>query len=335
MATEAPPTEQLQPPTSNLESIPPVITETELDGILPLTARGKVRDIYEVDAKTLLFVATDRISAYDVVMKNGIPNKGTLLTLLSAHWLNLLIAAHPTLKTHFLTLSLPPSIPQSLQHQFLHRSMQVRKYKIFPVEAIVRGYITGSAWKEYKSHGTVHGIPVEPGLRECDKFPGGPLYTPSTKAEQGMHDENIHPDKAISLVGPAYAPQIATLALSLYATAHDYALSKGLIIADTKFEFGVDLTTTPPSIILVDEVLTPDSSRFWPLNKYEPGRPQDSFDKQYLRDWLVGEGLGGKEGVEMPGWVAEKTGGKYREAFERLTGKTVGEFIGEAAKKGE
>ncbi|KAI9769439.1 MAG: Bifunctional purine biosynthetic protein ade1 [Geoglossum simile] len=328
-----PETPQHHPIASDLETVPMIVTKTDLDDVLPLVARGKVRDIYMVDEETLLFVATDRVSAYDVVMGNGIPNKGVLLTLLSTHWFSLLSAAHPTLKTHFLTLSLPPSIPLPHQPLLLHRSMQVRKCEVFPIEAIVRGYITGSAWKEYRERGTVHGIPLEPGLRECEKFPNGPLYTPSTKAEQGMHDENIHPDKAISHVGSTYAPQMATLALSLYTTAHDYALSKGLIIADTKFEFGLDSTTTPPSIILVDEVLTPDSSRFWPLDRYEPGRPQESFDKQYLRNWLTEDGLGGKKGLEMPGWVVEKTEEKYREAFETLTGKTLREFVGEVAKE--
>ncbi|KAI9860044.1 MAG: Bifunctional purine biosynthetic protein ade1 [Trichoglossum hirsutum] len=317
------------PTISDLETTPPIVTETNLGGALPLVARGKVRDIYQVDEETLLFVATDRISAYDVVMKNGIPRKGILLTLLSTHWFRLLQTSHPALKSHFLTLRLPPAIPPSLQPSFLYRSMQVRRYKIFPIEAIVRGYITGSAWKEYEAHGTVHGVPVESGLKECEKFPGGPMFTPSTKAEQGMHDENIHPDKVIDLLGAPLANQISSLSLSLYETAHAHALTHGLILADTKFEFGLDPSTNPPSIVLVDEVLTPDSSRYWPADKYETGRPQESFDKQYLRDWLRAEGVAGVEGVEMPGRVVEGTEGKYREVFERLTRRGVGEWMKE------
>ncbi|KAI5298031.1 Bifunctional purine biosynthetic protein ade1 [Ascosphaera atra] len=173
---------------------PPVHT-SDLQNALPLIARGKVRDLYEVNEKTLLFVATDRISAYDVNMENPVPDKGRLLTLLTAHWFRVLTTTIPTLQTHFLTLELPAAVPADLRPVLQDRSMQVRKLKIFPVEAIVRGYITGSAWAEYKKQGTVHGIKVEEGLRESQEFPGGPLYTPSTKAEQGEHDENIHPEK--------------------------------------------------------------------------------------------------------------------------------------------
>ncbi|KAH0548662.1 hypothetical protein GP486_007795 [Trichoglossum hirsutum] len=296
------------------KAAPPIVTETRLDGALPLVGRGKVRDMYQIDGETLLFVATDRISAYDVVMKN---------------------TAHPGLKSHFLTLRLPPSIPVSLRPPFLHRSMQVRRCKILPIEAIVRGYVTGSAWKEYKAHGTVHGVPMEPGLRECEKFPGGPMFTPSTKAEQGMHDENIHPDKVTDLLGATLAAQISSLALSLYETAHAHALTRGLILADTKFEFGLDPSSSndPPELVLVDEVLTPDSSRYWPADGYEPGRPQESFDKQYLRDWLVAEGAAGVEGVEMLERVVEGTEGRYREVFERLTGRGLGEWMKELEER--
>ncbi|KKK14750.1 phosphoribosyl-aminoimidazole-succinocarboxamide synthase, partial [Aspergillus ochraceoroseus] len=171
------------------------LTTTDLQGALPLIARGKVRDLYEVDEKTLLFVATDRISAYDVIMENGIPNKGVLLTLCTQKWFKILTDALPSLRTHFITLDLPPQIPTSLRPVLQNRSMQVRKLRILPVEAIVRGYITGSAWKEYQKSGTVHGIPVAAGLRESEAFPDGPIYTPSTKAELGEHDENIHPDE--------------------------------------------------------------------------------------------------------------------------------------------
>ncbi|KAL2860203.1 hypothetical protein BJX68DRAFT_79735 [Aspergillus pseudodeflectus] len=294
------------------------LTTTDLQGSLPLIARGKVRDLYEVDDKTLLFVATDRISAYDVIMENGIPEKGILLTLCTQKWFQILTDALPSLRTHFITLELPPQIPASLRPVLQNRSMQVRKLRILPIEAIVRGYITGSAWNEYKKSGTVHGISVKAGLQESEAFPDGPIYTPSTKAEQGEHDENIHPDKAVEILGERYASKVAELAVQLYKTAHAYALTRGVIIADTKFEFGVDEETD--EVVLADEVLTPDSSRFWPKDSYEIGRGQQSFDKQFLRDWLVKEGLKGKEGVRMTEEIAQKTSEKYREAWERITG---------------
>ncbi|KAL4786456.1 hypothetical protein BJX76DRAFT_119365 [Aspergillus varians] len=294
------------------------LTTTDLEGILPLIARGKVRDLYEVDDKTLLFVATDRISAYDVIMENGIPEKGILLTLCTKKWFQILKDANPSLRTHFITLDLPPQIPASLRPKLQNRAMQVRKLRILPIEAIVRGYITGSAWNEYKKSGTVHGIPVREGLKESEAFPDGPIYTPSTKAEQGEHDENIHPDQAVEILGEPYASIIADLAVKLYKSAHAYALTRGVIIADTKFEFGVDEETN--EVVLADEVLTPDSSRFWPKDLYEVGRGQQSFDKQFLRDWLVKEGLKGKPGVRMTDEVVQKTSEKYKEAWERLTG---------------
>ncbi len=252
-------------------------------------------------------------------MVQGVSKKGSLLTLLSVHWFSVLPRLVPGLKTHFVTLDIPASVPRS-QHALLkHRSMQVRKYKIFPIEAIVRGYITGSAWKEYQKSGTVHGIPVAAGLKECEQFPGGAMYTPSTKAEAGANDENIHPSKAAEIVGEKYAKRIEELALSLYKAARDYALERGIIIADTKFEFGLDEGTD--EVVLVDEVLTPDSSRFWPKDKYEIGRDQESYDKQYLRNWLTKEGLKGKPGVAMPQEIVDNTAAKYVEAFELLTGK--------------
>ncbi|KLJ07428.1 phosphoribosylaminoimidazole-succinocarboxamide synthase [Blastomyces silverae] len=296
------------------------MTTSNLQDILPLVARGKVRDLYEVDPQTLLFVATDRISAYDVIMANPIPNKGTLLTLLTTHWFKILTNAIPGLRTHFITLDLPSQIPESLRPSLQNRCMQVRKLKVFPIEAIVRGYITGSAWKEYQTSGTVHGIKVAEGLKESQRFPGGPIYTPSTKAEQGEHDENIHPDQAITILGPKYASIISSLSLKLYEAAHAHALSRGLIIADTKFEFGLD--TEKDEVVLVDEVLTPDSSRFWSAENYEVGKSQESFDKQFLRDWLVKSGLKGKDGVSMDEEVVRRTGEKYREAYEKITGST-------------
>jgi phosphoribosylaminoimidazole-succinocarboxamide synthase len=205
--------------------------------------------------------------------------------------------------------------------------MQVRKLEIFPLEAIVRGYITGSAWKEYQESSTVHKIPMAAGLQNCQAFPQGAIYTPSTKAKAGENDENISTEVAADILGEKfgdkirgqkYADRIEQLALSLYTAARDYAAERGIIIADTKFEFGLDEETD--EIVLVDEVLTPDSSRFWPADKYVVGQEQESFDKQYLRNWLVKEGLKGEEGVRMPEDVVKETAKKYREAFEKLTG---------------
>jgi phosphoribosylaminoimidazole-succinocarboxamide synthase len=185
----------------------------------------------------------------------------------------------------------------------------------------VRGYITGSAWKEYLKSGTMHGLPLPTGLRESEALPGGAVYTPSTKAELGAHDENITPQQAATIVGTQYADRIASLAVELYTTAHAYALQRGIIIADTKFEFGLDEATD--EVVLVDEVLTPDSSRFWEAKNYEVGRTQDSLDKEFLRKWLTSNGLNGKDGVSMPEEIAQKTGEKYREVYELLVGKKV------------
>lgn len=231
----------------------------------------------------------------------------------------------PDLRTHFISLELPSSVPEAERLRLRHRSMQVRKLKIFPIEAIVRGYITGSAWKEYQRTGTVHSIPIAPGLKECERFPQDAIYTPSTKAEAGQNDENISVAQAAEIVGPQYAKRIEELSLKLYTTAREYARTRGIIIADTKFEFGLDEATD--EIVLVDEVLTPDSSRFWPADEYESGRDQNSYDKQYLRNWLTQEGLKGKQGVAMPEEVVKNTAEKYRDAFEKLTGKKWSDAI--------
>lgn len=285
---------------------------------LEFLAKGKVRDIYRIDDDKLLFVTTDRISAYDVVMKNGIPEKGKILTALSEFWFNKL----STICNHHLLSTKLDEMPASVQNyaaQLSGRSMLVRKLKILPIEAIVRGYITGSAWKEYQSSGTVHGIQIPAGMQESEAFPE-PLFTPSTKAEQGEHDENIHPSRVAEIIGPLYAHRIEELASKLYSAAKDYALTRGIIIADTKFEFGVDVATD--EVVLVDEVLTPDSSRFWPLVQYTPGQPQKSFDKQYLRDYLTKTGVDRKEGVGLPQEVINETREKYKQVFELLTGTT-------------
>jgi phosphoribosylaminoimidazole-succinocarboxamide synthase len=280
-------------------------------------ASGKVREIFEVDDKTLLFVATDRISAFDVVLENGVPGKGELLTKLSAHWFALISSKLPTLKNHLVSLDLPTSLQGSEAAKLLQgRSMQVRRYEIIKLESIVRGYITGSAWKEYQKSRTVHGIAMPSGLKESQKLEKA-LWTPSTKAEAGEHDENISPAQAAEIVGANVAKKVEEVSLKVYEIARDYAAERGIIIADTKFEFGIDRETG--EVVLVDEVLTPDSSRFWPADKYEIGKGQSSYDKQYLRDWLVSSGLKGKEGVEMPEDVLAETSRKYREAYDMLT----------------
>ena len=282
---------------------------------LELLARGKVRDVYAVDEEHLLFVASDRISAFDVVMTNGIPGKGKILTQLSLFWFDLLKDQSPN---HLATSNIdemPASVAQ-YRDQLEGRSMLVRRLEILPVEAIVRGYITGSGWKEYVKQGTVCEIPLPEGLQESEQLEA-PLYTPSTKAEIGDHDENIHPDKAAEILGEERAAAIAERAIALYAAARDYAAERGIIIADTKFEFGVNKAG---EIVLADEVLTPDSSRFWPADTYGIGRGQDSFDKQYVRDYLESINFDKTNPVEIPADVVQGTLDKYVEAFRLLTG---------------
>lgn len=299
---------------------------TELDGILPLVNRGKVRDIYEVNATTLLFVATDRISAYDVIMENGITNKGKILTKLSEFWFFFLfnqVHNHLVLEPHSdeeeIFKHLPPQLSEpKYKDQLQGRSLLVKKMELIPLEVIVRGYVTGSAWKEYKKSKTIHGIAIEEDLQESQELPT-PLFTPSTKAEQGEHDENITREQAEKIVGKDLCDRIASIALDLYTKAKDYAKTKGIIIADTKFEFGLDESG---NVVLVDEVLTPDSSRFWNAEKYEVGKSQESYDKQFLRDWLTSNNLNGKEGVKMDDEIVTKTKEKYVEAYEVLTGNT-------------
>ncbi|KAK1585329.1 saicar synthetase [Colletotrichum navitas] len=303
------------------------VTSVGLTGLKKI-GQGKVRDVFEVDDKTLLFVASDRVSAFDVVMKNGIPDKGAILTHASAHWFKVLSDRVPGLKTHFLTLDPPAGLPAADAALIKNRSMQVRRLKVIPLEAIVRGYITGSAWSEYKAKGTVHGIRVPEGMQQSQAFET-PLYTPSTKAEQGEHDENIHPDEAARIVGDAaLARRVEELALALYSAARDYARERGIILADTKFEFGVDPDTG--DVVLVDEVLTPDSSRYWPADGYAVGRDQESFDKQFIRNWLVEHALKGKEGVELPEDVCRATADKYKDVFVKLVGKSFDEVIAQS-----
>ncbi len=283
---------------------------------LELITRGKVRDLYNIDDEHLLFVATDRISAFDVVMENGIPGKGKVLNQLSVHWFDVLgdICPHHLVATD---MSDMPAAVQSYKDQLDGRCMLVKKIEILPVEAIVRGYITGSGWKEYQKQGTICDIPLPEGLQESEKLEQ-PLYTPSTKAEQGFHDENIHPDKAAEIIGEERAKKVDDLAITLYSKARDLAAEKGIIIADTKFEFGVDKEGT---VILADEVLTPDSSRFWPADEYGIGRGQNSFDKQIVRNYLESVNFDKTNPVELPDEVCQKTIGKYVEAYKMLTGK--------------
>lgn len=296
---------------------------------LPKVASGKVRDLFDLSPDTMLFVSSDRTSAYDVVLDNGIPGRGTLLTLISAFWFRLLARDVPGgLATHFLTLQPPADGRLSADELALvrGRSMQVRKLKIFPVEAIVRGYLAGSAWQEYSARGTVHGLPMPAGLRQCEALPQGAIYTPSTKAEYGQHDENITPERAAQIIGnPDHARRIEELALAVFNAGAAHAREKGILIADTKFEFGLDEETG--EVVLVDECLTPDSSRMWPADKYEAGRDQESFDKQIIRNWLTSEGLKGKQGVSLPEEVRQATLGRYKDVFQRLTGKTLEEAL--------
>ncbi len=281
---------------------------------LELHASGKVRDIYKVDSNHLLFVATDRISAFDYVLATGIPEKGRVLTQLSLFWFDFLKDIVPN---HLATANIA-QYPQELQKyadQLRGRSMLVACADMVTIECVVRGYISGSGWKEYKSSGSVCGINLPAGLRESDKLPE-PIFTPAIKATSG-HDENISFDRMVGVAGQELSEKLRDLSIRIYKTAADYAETRGIIIADTKFEFG----HTPKGLVLADEVLTPDSSRFWPMDKYHPGGAQESFDKQYVRDYL--ESIKWNKQPPAPGLpleVAEKTSEKYVEAYAQLTG---------------
>ena len=296
--------------------IDPVLLQTDFPD-LSLHASGKVRDVYTLDNESLLFVATDRISAFDYVLATGIPHKGRVLTQISLFWFEFLKDIVPN---HLITADVNnyPKPVQKYADQLQGRSMQVKRADMFPVECVVRGYISGSAWKEYKSSGKVCGIDLPSGLKESDKLPE-PIFTPATKATTG-HDENISFATMASLIGSDLATQLRDISLKIYTTAADYARTKGIIIADTKFEFG----KTAAGITLADEVLTPDSSRFWPADKYQPGQTQESFDKQYVRDYLE-EIRWNKQppAPALPAEVARKTSEKYLEAYEQLTGRKL------------
>lgn len=305
---------------------PESITEVNLSS-LPLIAKGKVRELYRISPTTLLMAVTDRISAYDVILSTGIPEKGQLLTQASRHWFSYLESQIPELKHHVVSWDPPAGLTQEESEMLRGRCLQIKSMKIFPVEAIVRGYLTGSAWKEYQKSGTVHGMKQPEGLQNASKFPK-PIYTPSTKAPAGESDENISVERARGIVGEAYADRIEELALKLYTCASEYAAERGIVLADTKFEFGLDEATD--DVYLVDEVLTPDSSRFWP-SPVKLGEEQPSFDKQYVRDYLTREGLKGKEGVGLPGDVVEATRSKYKEVYEKLTGRSLEQALKELA----
>lgn len=280
---------------------------------LKLLNRGKVRDIYAVDAEKLLIVTTDRLSAFDVVLPSPIPGKGAVLTAVSNFWFDRLGHIIPNQLTGIAPESV---VAENERDQVAGRAIVVKKLKPLPIEAIVRGYLVGSGWKEYQKSGSVCSIPLPPGLREADKLPQ-PLFTPSTKAEVGAHDENISYARAEELLGKELAKQVSDVCIALYQEAADYAATKGIIIADTKFEFGQDETG---QLYLIDEALTPDSSRFWPADQYAPGANPPSFDKQYVRDWLESVGWDKKPPApELPADVAARTGEKYREALKRLT----------------
>jgi|SRR5438067_10303277 len=293
-----------------------VLLETNIDE-LELHASGKVRDVYRVDNEHLLFVATDRISAFDYVLASGIPHKGRVLTQLSLFWFELLKEIVPN---HLITADVDryPAHLRPHADQLRGRSMLVMRADMVAIECVVRGYISGSAWKEYQATGSVCGIALPKGLRESDQLPE-PIFTPATKPVSG-HDENISFERMAQQAGPQLSKELREISLRLYKTAADYARQRGIIIADTKFEFG----RTPGGLVLADEVLTPDSSRFWPAETYQPGKAQESFDKQYVRDYL--EKIRWNKQPPAPGLppeVALKTSEKYLEAYRRLTGKEL------------
>jgi len=309
-----------------------IVVKTEISGLTKFRT-GKVRDVYDLGDE-LLIIATDRISAYDVVMPNGIPDKGRVLTQLSLFWFDL---TQDIVKNHLITADIQDIISKlescgitnakEYEQVLEGRSMIVRKAEPFPVECIVRGYISGSAWKEYKQlldnakDGMVdlHGVVLPSNLVESDKLPQ-PIFTPSTKEEVGTHDVNISQEKMIQILGAECAEELINKSLAIYAKAAEYALKHGIIIADTKFEFG----RFGEEVILIDEVLTPDSSRFWDVETYKPGGSQPSFDKQYVRDWLDSIGFNREPPApKLPDEVIRRTSEKYREAYRRLVGKEL------------
>jgi phosphoribosylaminoimidazole-succinocarboxamide synthase len=288
--------------------------ESHLPG-LELLHRGKVRDVYAVDQRTLLIVASDRLSAFDVVLPDPIPGKGEILTQTARFWFDRTRALVPN---HLLDRPLQSVLPSGTDlAAYRLRSSVTRRLRPLPIEAVARGYLIGSGWKDYQSSGAVCGVRLPPGLRLADKLPE-PIFTPATKAAAGEHDENIAFEQVVELVGPTLAAQVRELTLRIYGEAAAYARSRGIIIADTKFEFGLDEDGT---LYLIDEILTPDSSRFWPAEQWRPGASPPSFDKQFVRDYL--ETLDWNKqapGPRLPAEIIARTAEKYREAYRRLTG---------------
>jgi phosphoribosylaminoimidazole-succinocarboxamide synthase len=293
-----------------------VVRETNFAGISP-AARGKVRDIYDLGDE-LLIVASDRLSAFDVVLPTGIPDKGRVLTQLSLFWFDLLRDIIPN---HVLSAAELPAPFIAYADQLVGRSMIVRKTRPLPIECVVRGYVSGSGWKDYRATGKICGIPLPAGMRESDRLPE-PIFTPATKAVTG-HDENISFEQAASLVGNEVANRVREISIEIYRRAAAYAQPRGILLADTKFEFGI-LPGAANELIWIDEALTPDSSRFWPAAEYQPGGPQPSFDKQFVRDYL--ERIHWPKtppGPQLPSDVVAATRAKYREAFRILTGSEL------------
>ncbi len=298
-----------------------IVLKTELENI-PLVKRGKVRDIYYVVGDQLLIIATDRLSVFDVVLPDGIPHKGEILTKLSEFWFN---RTKHIIRNHvvsFSTVSYPPALKK---HKELleNRSVLVKKAQPLPIECVVRGYLSGSAWHEYEERGSVCGIDLPEGLLQSSVL-DEPIFTPATKAETG-HDVNITEKKATDLIGEDLYRRVKDISIQIYKEASEYAFSRGIMIADTKLEFGL---LNHKELILIDELLTPDSSRFWPANEYAPGKPQKSFDKQYVRDFLVGIGWNKEPPApKLPQKVIENTSRKYIEAYEWLTGRRFGDVV--------
>ena len=292
------------------------IPDTQFDD-LSLVRQGKVRDIFDT-GDALLMVTTDRLSAFDVVLPDLIPDKGKVLNQISVFWFNKM---ESIIKNHIITTDTAkyPDEFKQYAEALEKRSMLVKKAEPMPVECIVRGYITGSGWSSYQKEGHVCGITLPKGLKESDKL-AEPLFTPSTKADVGDHDINISFEETVKIIGSEKAEKLKRISLELYKKGAEYALSKGIIIADTKFEFGI----LDGEIILIDEILTPDSSRFWPLDDYEPGRGQNSFDKQYVRDWLINSGWDKTHpGPNLPQEVIDTAANTYKEIYTRLTGENV------------
>jgi phosphoribosylaminoimidazole-succinocarboxamide synthase len=280
---------------------------------LPLLHRGKVRDIYAVDEDKLLIIQTDRLSAFDVILPTPVPGKGKLLTALSRFWFEKL---DHIISNHLTGISPESTVAEVEREQVTDRAFVVKRLKPLPIEAIVRGYVAGSGWKDYEKTGAICGVTLPAGLKEAAKLMGGPIFTPSTKASAGSHDENISFAEVEKLLGPDLAMQVRDKAIVLYMKAANYAITKGIIIADTKFEFGQDDRGT---LYLIDEVLTPDSSRFWPAEQYVPGRSPLSYDKQFVRDWLETQDWNKRAPAPaLPPAILAKTTEKYQEALRRL-----------------